>query len=141
MGLVEKIFALAGFKPVRRVVVDFEVMDEVLEIARRSHPHEFAALLEGRQEGEVLHVTGLIFLPSETSDEGAVMDVLMLPPFTGAVGSVHSHPGPVNLPSAADLHFFSKNGLFHLIIAHPYTMETVAAYTRNGDPVDFEVVP
>lgn len=70
MGLIEKIFALAGFKPIRRVVVDSEVMDEALEIARRSHPHEFAALLEGRQEGEVLHVTGLIFLPSETSDEG-----------------------------------------------------------------------
>ncbi len=140
MGLTDKIMAsLFGFKPVRRVIVDSGVMEGALEIARNSHPREFAALLEGHREGDTLHVTGLIFLPSKTSDEGAVMDVLMLPPFTGAVGSVHSHPGPSNAPSPADMRFFSSNGIFHMIIAYPYRRETVAAYTRSGVPVAFEV--
>ncbi|MCG2828357.1 Mov34/MPN/PAD-1 family protein [Methanothermobacter sp. K4] len=140
MGLIERILDFMGVKPVRRVLVDSDVIEEALEIARRSHPHEFVALLEGKQEEDVLHITGLIFLPSRTSDEGAVMDVLMLPPFTGTVGSVHSHPGPSNLPSGADMQFFSKNGLFHMIIAYPYSMETIAAYTRQGVPLEFEIV-
>jgi len=135
--IIEKIF---GLKKIKRIKVDSRVVDEIIETARNVHPKEFAALLEGKIEDDSLHVKGLIFLPGETSNEGAVMQVLMLPPFTSAIGSVHSHPTPNNNPSREDLHFFSKNGLFHMIIAYPYREDTIASYDRYGNTIDFEIL-
>lgn len=135
--LLEKIFRM---KKIKRVQVDQKVIDDIIETAWNVHPREFAALLEGRIEDESLHVTGLIFLPSEASNEGAVMQTFMLPPFTSTIGSVHSHPTPDNNPSREDFHFFSKNGLFHMIIAYPYREETIASYDRSGNKIEFEIL-
>lgn len=135
--LIGKVF---GMKKIKRIKVDSLVIDEIIETARNVHPREFAALLEGKVEDESLHVTGLIFLPGETSNEGAVMQVLMLPPFTSTIGSVHSHPTPNNNPSMEDLHFFSKNGFFHMIIGYPYQEDTIASYDRYGNRIDFEIL-
>lgn len=127
-------------KMFQEVQIDREVVDEVLKIARESHPHEFVALLQGKVRDKVLHIEGLIFLPGETSNQGAVMQIFMMPLLDDAVGSVHSHPIPNPSPSPADLHFFSKNGLFHLIIAHPYTEDSIIAYNSFGERMDFGVV-
>ena len=135
--LLEKIF---GIKKIKRVQVDSKVIDDIIETARKAHPREFAALLEGKIEEETLHVTGLIFLPGETSNEGAVMQTFMLPPFTSTIGSVHSHPTPNSKPSREDLHFFSKNGLFHMIIAYPYQKESIASYDRFGNRIEIEIL-
>ncbi len=135
--LLNKIF---GVKKIRRIQVDSGVIDEIINAARNAYPMEFAALLEGRIEDDTLKVTGLIFLPGETSDEGAIMQILMLPPFTSTIGSVHSHPSPNNSPSIQDLHFFEKNGFFHMIIAHPYTEDTIASYNRWGERIEFEIL-
>ncbi len=120
--------------------VDSEVIDEIMNIARESYPNEFMALLEGRIKGQVLNITGLIFLPGETSNEGAVMQIFMQPLTTSSIGSVHSHPGYNAGPSEADLHFFSKKGIFHLIIAQPYSRESIIAYDSFGNIVDFKVI-
>ncbi|HOL68772.1 MAG TPA: Mov34/MPN/PAD-1 family protein [Methanothermobacter sp.] len=127
-------------KQIKRIQVDSQVIDEIIETARNVHPREFAALLEGKVVDESLNVKGLIFLPGETSNEGAVMQTLMLPPFASTIGSVHSHPTPNNNPSREDLHFFSKNGLFHMIIAYPYREDTIASYDRYGNKITFEIL-
>ena len=127
-------------KKFNEVQIEGDVLDEIMEISKESYPHEFAALLQGKIRNEILHIDGLIFLPGESSSEGAVMQILMLPPMTGAIGSVHSHPGPSNYPSPADLMFFAKNGLFHMIIAQPYTLDSIAAYDTFGDLIEFKVV-
>jgi len=90
------------------VNIDREVVDEILQIAQETYPNEFAALLEGKITGGVLHIDGLLFLPGETSDKGAVMNIFMRSLVDEGIGSVHSHPGYDGSPSDADLHFFLK---------------------------------
>lgn len=132
LGTDKKIF--------HEVCIDQEVLDEMLQIAQESYPNEFVAMLQGEVKEDVLHIHGLLFLPGETSDSGAVVNLFMMPLVDESIGSVHSHPGYDGSPSEADLHFFSKNGLFHLIIAEPYTEYSVYAYNSFGEKVDFQTI-
>jgi proteasome lid subunit RPN8/RPN11 len=127
-------------KKFHEICIEREVIHEIIQIARQSHPFEFVALLEGKVKNDTLTVDGLIFLPGETSNQGAVMKTFMMPMTTGTVGSVHSHPIPNATPSTADLHFFAKNGFFHLIIAEPYTEESIVAYDTFGEEIDFRII-
>jgi len=127
----------SGFHEIQ---IDHELLEEIIQIAKESHPHEFMAMLQGKVRKDVLKVENLIFLPGETSNEGAVMKIFMMPMTTGALGSVHSHPIPNNVPSTADLQFFAKNGLIHLIIAYPYNEDNIQAYNTFGEMVDYRVV-
>ncbi|AIS31639.1 MULTISPECIES: Mov34/MPN/PAD-1 family protein [Methanobacterium] len=127
-------------KKFEEVILDREVVGEIIQIARESHPLEFVALLEGKIKEKILRVDGLVFLPGETSHQGAVMKTFMMPLTTGTVGSVHSHPTPSASPSTADLHFFAKNGLFHLIIAYPYTEDSIIAYDTFGELADYRIL-
>jgi proteasome lid subunit RPN8/RPN11 len=127
-------------KRFREILMEREVVEEIVQIARESHPFEFAALLEGKVKEGVLKVDGLVFLPGETSNQGAVMKTFMMPLTTGTVGSVHSHPIPSGEPSTADLQFFAKNGLFHLIIAYPYTEDSILAYDTFGEIISYRLI-
>jgi len=127
-------------KKFQEILMDREVVEEIIQIARESHPFEFAALLEGKVKEGVLKVNGLVFLPGETSNQGAVMKTFMMPLTTGTVGSVHSHPIPSGEPSTADLQFFAKNGLFHLIIAYPYTEDSILAYDTFGEITSYKLI-
>lgn len=127
-------------KRFREILMEREVVEEIVQIARESHPFEFAALLEGKVKEGVLKVDGLVFLPGETSNQGAVMKTFMMPLTTGTVGSVHSHPIPSGEPSTADLQFFAKNGLFHLIIAYPYTEDSILAYDTFEEIISYRLI-
>ena len=122
------------------VHVESEVIDEITNIAKESYPNEFMALLEGKIEEKILRVTGLIFLPIETSQEGAVMQVFMQPLSVNSVGSVHSHPGPNASPSDADLVFFQKKGFFHMIIAEPFDRDSIRAYDSYGNSASYRII-
>ncbi len=122
------------------VHVEGEVIEEIINIAKESYPNEFIALLEGKIEENILRITGLIFLPSDTSNESAVMQIFMEPLTTNSLGSVHSHPGYSASPSDADLHFFSKKGLFHMIIAEPYNRDSIRAYDSWGNAVTYKII-
>ncbi|MDP3066130.1 MAG: Mov34/MPN/PAD-1 family protein [Methanobacteriaceae archaeon] len=124
----------------QEVQLDAALIDEIIQIARESHPNEFVALLEGKVKDKILKIDGLVFLPGETSNQGAVMKTFMKPMVTGTVGSVHSHPGYNASPSPADLYFFSKNGLFHLIIAEPYDEYSIRAYDTRGREAEYMIV-
>lgn len=132
LGTDKKIF--------HEVHIDQEVVDDMLAIAKEAYPNEFVAMLQGKVKNGILHIDGLIFLPGETSNQGAVMNLFMMPLVDESIGSVHSHPGYDASPSGADLHFFSKNGLFHLIISMPYDESSIVAYNSFGERVDFVVV-
>jgi proteasome lid subunit RPN8/RPN11 len=119
---------------------EVHVDGEVINIAKESHPNEFIALLEGKVKDRIIKITGLIFLPTDVSNESAVMQVFMEPLSTNSIGSVHSHPGPSANPSDADLHFFSKKGLFHMIIAEPYNRGSIRAYDSWGNLADFREI-
>ncbi len=141
MGLFSNIFKSKdnndGF--FNKVCVDKGVLDSVIFYAKEAYPHEFLSLLDGTIKNNVLYITGLIFIPGETSDTGAVLHYDQVPPNIRYYGSVHSHPGPSNRPSDADLETFSKRGVFHMIVKLPYAYENFQGYDGSGNPLDFEI--
>jgi len=126
-------------KKFHEITIEREVVEEIIQIARQSHPLEFMAMLEGKVSAGTLRINGLVFVPGDTSNHGAVMKLFMMPMTTGTVGSVHSHPIPSATPSSEDLHFFAKNGLFHLIIADPYIEESIVGYDTFGDVINYKI--
>ncbi|WP_409199775.1 Mov34/MPN/PAD-1 family protein [Methanobrevibacter sp. DSM 116169] len=138
MGFFSKIFKNNN-KKFNEVKVDREVIESFLFYANESYPREFLALLEGQIKDEILYITGLIFLPGETSDTGAVLQTGLLPPTMNYWGSIHSHPGPSARPSGADLSTFSKLGVFHMIVCLPYSFETIIAYNKRGEEVPLNI--
>ena len=138
MGFFSKIF---GNKPETfdNVKVDREVIDSMIYYSKEAYPREFLSLLEGKIVDNTLYILGLIFLPGETCDTGAVLHDYMIPPTLKYWGTAHCHPGPSARPSDADLATFSKQGVFHLILCLPYSQETFIGYNKHGEQMDFEV--
>lgn len=130
---------LGNNKKFEEVQIDRKVIDEIVKIAINADPKEYVALLSGKIKDNILKITGLIFLPFQASSTSAVMQIFMMPLSTGAVGSVHSHPGPSNRPSNADLTFFGKNGYFHMIICRPYSEFSIGSYDAFGNPIPFVI--
>ena len=121
------------------VRVDREVLESVLYYSKKSYPNEFLAFFDGEIKDKILYITGLIFLPGETCETGAVIHTEMIPMNTKYMGSVHSHPGPSARPSDADLMTFSRHGYFHMIVCLPYSLETFKSYDRYGDHMDYTI--
>lgn len=139
MGLFSKLFGVSKDNSFNRVCVDREVLESVIYYAKNAYPHEFLSVFDGLIRDNTLYITGLIFIPGETSDTGAVLHYDQIPPNTKFYGTVHSHPGPSAEPSDADLMTFSKRGVFHMIVCLPYSLETFKAYDNNGDYMDYTV--
>ena len=121
------------------VRVDREVLESVIEYAEKSYPNEFLAFFDGKIKDKILYITGLIFIPGETCETGAVVHTELLPMNSKYMGSVHSHPGPSAMPSGADLRTFSKYGYFHMIVCLPYSFATFRSYDRYGQPMEYSV--
>lgn len=141
MGLISKIFKSDddNSNTFNKVCVDRTVLDSVIFYAKQAYPHEFLSMLDGQIKDNTLYITGLIFIPGETSDTGAVLHYDQLPPSTRFYGTVHSHPGPSAMPSDADLATFSKRGVFHMIVRLPYSVENFVGYDNGGNPMNFEI--
>ena len=137
MGFLSKIFS--NDEEFSEVRVDREVLDSVIYYAKKAYPMEFLAFFDGEIIDKVLYITGLLFIPGETCETGAVVHTELIPMTTKYWGSVHSHPGPSASPSDADLNTFSRHGYFHMIVCLPYSLETFKAYDRYGDPQDYTV--
>jgi proteasome lid subunit RPN8/RPN11 len=137
-GVFDRLFG-GKRRPVRRVVLDEEVLGDMLGAATRCYPREFAALLEGILEGGTLEVTGYILPQTLLGRDNILMNIGMLPSTTDTIGSIHSHPSSSALPSTADLHFFQKRGLVHFIMAHPYVRTKVRGYDRWGRSIRFSI--
>jgi proteasome lid subunit RPN8/RPN11 len=113
------------------VEVDEELLDNMLEGARRLHPRETIALLRGKKKKETLTVSELIIPPFATHGHGfANIPLHMLPIDFSIVGTMHSHPSGNLTPSAADVnHFF---GRVLMILGFPYVgVNNVVVYDRN----------
>jgi len=133
-----KLFELEKYD-FERIIIKREVIDAILELARMTHPKEFIAFLEGKQRKKVLRINGLAY-QEYFANENSTLAKINFPLTSSVMGSVHSHPGPSNEPSRADLHFFSKRGLVHLIIRKPYTEKDIQAYDAHGYKIGFWVV-
>jgi len=129
--------AVCVLKPRKIRGIARETLDFILNASRSSHPDEFAGLLE-EEDGVIANV---ILLPGTISSSmGARIHLDMMPLHIHAVGSVHSHPTPDNLPSRADLAFFSKKGDYHIIVGYPYDENSWACYNARGEKQNLPVV-
>ncbi|MGX8694324.1 MAG: Mov34/MPN/PAD-1 family protein [Methanobrevibacter sp.] len=137
MGFFSKIFN--NDEEFSEVRVDREVLDSVIYYSKKAYPNEFLAFFDGEVIDKVLYITGLLFIPGETCETGALVHTELIPITTKYWGSVHSHPGPSARPSDADLKTFSRNGYFHMIVCLPYSLETFKAYDRYGNPQSYTI--
>jgi proteasome lid subunit RPN8/RPN11 len=138
-GVFDRLFG-GKRRPIRRVTVDAEVLDDLLGAARSSYPREFGALLEGSFEADSLHITAYILPLTLSGKDNVLMKIGMLPSTTDTVGSIHSHPVSSAIPSTADIQFFQRRGLVHFIMASPYVRSKVRAYDRQGRAIRFTIV-
>jgi hypothetical protein len=66
-------------KNFQEILIERDVVDEIIQIARQSHPLEFVAMLEGKIKNGVLRIDGLVFSSGDRSNQGAVINTLMIP--------------------------------------------------------------
>lgn len=121
------------------VFIERDVIQAVIDFAKRAHPNEFSAYLQGKVNNKVLHVTGIVYEHYHANESQAVISA-DLPLLHEVVGTVHSHPSFNNLPSSVDKRGLFTMGLVNLIICRPYTFNRVVAYSTNGRPMDFTIV-
>jgi proteasome lid subunit RPN8/RPN11 len=116
-----------------------ELLQTVLEGARRLYPKESILLLRGKKRKDVIEITDLLVPPLATYGRGfAHIPLHMMPMDFSVVGTVHSHPSGSFRPSNTDLnHFF---GVTLMIAAFPFKNETnVAVYNCSGQRLPLEV--
>ncbi len=113
------------------------VMMMIMEASKDSYPKEFGAFL--RAHDNIIYEIAL--LPGTIQGSvHVIFPMYSIPLDFTYVGSVHSHPSGVTLPSDEDLHMFSNTGPIHIIVGYPYNMNNYAAYDRKGNPVKLEVI-
>ncbi len=112
-----------------------EVLERILELCRQAYPNEIGGILLGKDV-----VRDFILLPGEYYRDSIYMQLHNLPIYPDAVGTFHSHPRGLPVPSQADLGLFAKTGREHLVIGWPYTEENVRAYDSRGRRLPLQVV-
>lgn len=123
--------------PKRPEAIARKCLRMILEASREMYPREFGAFLRA-EEGVIVE---LVMIPGTVSGRRhAIFQTWMLPPNMGVVGTVHSHPSGVFLPSEEDRSLFSNFSGIHIITGHPFTEETWAAWTNQGERITLKVV-
>ena len=117
-----------------------EVLDAILEGAKRVYPRESLLLLRGKRKKGSIAISDLVVPPFATRGlRFSSVPVHMLPMDFSIVGTVHSHPSGNITPSNTDLnHVF---GIVLMIVGFPFTDErNVAVYNRNGEKLTLQVI-
>ena len=135
--LVEKLLTTEQRK-FSKILIKKDIILDIIDFARTNYPKEFVAVLEGKVINDSLVIDGILYQPFKASNRAAVMRQ-DLPLTTKAIGTVHSHPTPNNIPSGQDIRLFNKGGIVHMIIAYPFTEQSLACYDLNGRALHFEI--
>ncbi len=116
-----------------------QTLAAIAEAAKNTYPNEFIALLGCKRKGSKV-VDEFVVLPSTYGKTFSSIRLDLLPYTAGTKGSVHSHPGPYNTPSRADMQAFARFGGINLIIAYPFSLESAKAFDANGKEIGVEIV-
>lgn len=135
--LMTKLFSL-DIPKFSKIIIYQSVIDNIIDFAKSNYPKEFIALLSGEVKDSTLNINSLIYQPFSGSKRSSSMKI-NLPAFSKVVGSVHSHPSQNSTPSVADLQFFNKNGIIHLIIHYPYREVDISCYDLQGNIQPFSI--
>jgi proteasome lid subunit RPN8/RPN11 len=121
------------------ISIDKELLEAILEGARRLYPRETILLLRGRKSKKSIEISDLLVPPLAKYGRGfSSLPLHMLPMDFSIVGTAHSHPSGNLMPSHADLnHSF---GVVLLIAGFPFRNEkNVAVYNRSGEKLTLQV--
>jgi proteasome lid subunit RPN8/RPN11 len=116
-----------------------EILNTILEGARRLYPREVILLLRGKKRKDAIEITDLLVPPLARYGRGfAEVRLHMMPMDFSIVGTVHSHPSGNLTPSNTDLnHFF---GSILVITAFPFADErNIAAYNHDGEKLTLQI--
>ena len=116
-----------------------ELLNTILEGAKRLYPRESILLLRGKKTRNLITVTDLLVPPLARYGRGSAhIPLHMIPMDFSIVGTVHSHPSGNFMPSNTDLNYFF--GRLLMIVAFPFVNEeNVAIYDHNGERLIFDV--
>jgi proteasome lid subunit RPN8/RPN11 len=122
-----------------RVVIEQELLNMILEGAKRLHPKETIVLLRGKMNREAVTITDILIPPLATYGKGfSGFPTSMLPMDFSIIGVAHSHPSGSLEPSVQDRNL--PMGRIMLIAAFPYRgRENVAVYSRKEGRLSLEV--
>jgi len=122
-----------------KISITEELLDAILEGARRLYPKEAILLLRGKKQKNSIEISDLLVPPLANYGRGfSILPLYMLPMDFSIVGTAHSHPSGSLMPSHADLnHSF---GLIIMITGSPFRNEqNVAVYNRSGEKLTLQV--
>jgi proteasome lid subunit RPN8/RPN11 len=122
-----------------KVVIEKELLDTILEGARRLYPRESIVLLRGKMNREAVTVSDVLIPPLATYGRSfSGFPTHMLPMDFSIVGVAHSHPSGSLEPSVEDQNL--SMGRIMLIVGFPYRgRENVAVYSRKEGRLPLEV--
>lgn len=122
------------------VLISNDVLQTILEGARRLFPRETILLLRGEKKTNLIKITELVIPPLATYGQSfANISLHMLPMDFSIVGTVHSHPSGDLTPSATDMNHFL--GVVLMIVGFPFkSVGNVAVYNRNGERLTLQIV-
>lgn len=121
------------------VSISQELLQAILEGARRLYPKETILLLRGEKKKNLITISELVVPPLATYGRSfANIRLHMLPMDFSIVGTVHSHPSGNLKPSTADFNHFFGNIL--MIVGSPFEDErNVAVYNRSGQRLMLQI--
>jgi len=116
-----------------------EILEMILESARRLHPKETILLLRGKASKNIVSVSEVLIPPLATYGKGfSAFPAHMLPIDFSMIGTAHSHPTGNLKPSVEDQNH--SMGKIMIIVTFPYMgKDNAAAYNREGEKLTLEV--
>ncbi len=122
-----------------KVVIRQELLEMILEGARRLHPRETIVLLRGKADKNVISISDVIIPPLATYGRGfSSFAAHMLPMDFSIIGVAHSHPSGSLKASVDDQN--RAMGRIMMIVGYPYDgADNVAFYGKSGERMAFEV--
>jgi proteasome lid subunit RPN8/RPN11 len=123
----------------KQVLITRQTADGIITYSKTCHPNEGILILRGKSSKNEIVVDGLILPPfSVHGPYYSGFPSYDLPFDLSYVGTAHSHPGGSNKPSLEDLNNYY--GLVSIIINYPYTYNTIAAFDRDGNHMELQII-
>lgn len=114
-------------------------LEIILEGSKSIYPNEFGGLLRVDTQAKNT-IVEVILLPGTVSGGSqALFKLHMLPIDFSVIGTVHSHPSGIPIPSKADLELFDKYGKIHIIVASPFNESSWKAYAHTGEEIEIAI--
>lgn len=123
---------------IQGITINLETVQKICALSAETYPKEFLAFFEGKITWSKIEIKDILFQPY-IANENSAFGRIDFPTTSNVLGSVHSHPGPSNRPSGADLRLFGKTGIVHAIIKHPYSPEDIEMYDTEGNKLNFSI--